>query len=381
MTSLPFVDLVTSHIFDEKDSVLVVGNELDNELAGIITNQPIIKTTGSDVSHIVDLLLKNIKIGILRIGSINDPDKAFNTYVDMVTEGGLIILDDPKRFESHLERIFLDEVIQVEKRISYLGKFSTVFSSDEMVIIRREAFESNISFAIVIPTYHRTNGRSRSSVERCLKSIAEQTYKKYKVFLIGDRYEKSNEFESFSEILPSSHIETINLPVAWERDNCKIGHNLWTIGGANAVNTGLNLAVEQGYTYYVHLDDDDFWHCFHLRNMAMAYTQFPKAYFVATHGYMNINAILPYMSDTLAYNNFNCRSGQLFHSSFGFRLDKFPLRYTQFDPNIIPEQLYPPADGAILEQVNRICLLNSYSVLAIPMITCFHVSQGEIFSR
>jgi hypothetical protein len=365
---------ITSYLQSQKGEILVVGNELNDCLENIISEK-ILRTNDSNLKSVMNLLLANTQLKILRIGNDINAENTFNTYINFVSEGGLIIIDNPQRLL--LENIVLDE--KIPSKITHLGRFKSIYSNDQMCIIRRESIASDIKFAIVIASYWRKNGKSKAYVERCLKHIGIQSYQNYKVFLMGDRYEKAEEFDDFRKLLPSEKLEIINLPIAMERDNCKIGYNLWHIGGANAVNTGINTAVKQGYIYYVHLDDDDYWHCFHLRNMVMAYEQFPEAYFVTSMGFMHETAILPKITNGLEYNNFQCRHGETFHSSFGFRLDKFPFRYIQLDLNV-PEVIFPPADAHMLGQINDSCRKNGYKVLAIPFITCFHDTQGTIFS-
>jgi hypothetical protein len=112
--------------------------------------------------------------------------------------------------------------------------------------------------------------------------------------------------------------------------------------------------------------------------MVMAYEQFPEAYFVTTKGFANKNKILPIMTD-LGYNNFPCRHWQVFHSAFGFRLDKFPFRYIKLDLN--NEIIYPAADGDMLDQISKSCTKNGYKTIGVPMITCFHDSERGVSTK
>jgi hypothetical protein len=198
------------------------------------------------------------------------------------------------------------------------------------------------------------------------------------VFLIGDKYEKPEEFEEFAKLLPPHQLQAINLPIALERENCKIPQNLWHIAGANSVNYGMELAQKQGYTYYVHLDDDDYWHTFHLRNVAAGYEQFPEACFVCTMGTTPDLKILPAIN-TLNYNNFPCTIGHVFHSSYGFRMDKIPFKYVTITPGE-PETLYPPADGDMLYRIGQHCLVNGYKTLAIPILSLFYDTHWGIMN-
>lgn len=121
-------------------------------------------------------------------------------------------------------------------------------------------------FGIVISTYRREDGNSPQFVERALNSIKQQTYQNYKVFLIGDKYEDSDEFQSFAKIIDSKQIYAENLPVAMERDTYKDVLNLWCSGGLYAFNHGTELAIKDGIDYIIRLDHDDWFEPTHLEN-------------------------------------------------------------------------------------------------------------------
>jgi glycosyltransferase involved in cell wall biosynthesis len=316
-----------------------------------------------NLNNLVGLVKSNLKVGILYIGAEAEPNDIINYYYGMVVDGGLIAVERKEKAQINFSEL--------------VGNFQIVYEDDSSIIYQRKPTNETISFAIVIATYYRRKGNTKAFLKRTLRSISKQTYQNFKVFLIGDHYINENdpqksetEFQEYKELLPSKQLHLENLPVAIERENCRIPGNLWSIGGANAMNHGLDLATKEGYTYYVHLDDDDLWNCFHLRNVAQTYQQFPEAAFVCTYGITQAGWLLPKVKG-LNYNNFKCASSGAFHSSFGFRLDLLPYRYTTFEQNR-PEITFPFADGDMLNRIG----ITSYKKIAIPIITCFHDYEG-----
>jgi glycosyltransferase involved in cell wall biosynthesis len=348
-----FCQLIQKNLSSPSGRLLILGEEGTDPLAGIVSRITYtFKEQLPDLKQTVDFVRTSTCFDLLRIGKNLNPISTFDYFYGFVSEGGLIVVDAPN-FSPPLS----------------LGRTSVIYQDKTKTLLRREPVEQKIKFAIVMATYYRKAGTSRAFVERSIKSIRDQTYQNFKLFLIGDKYEHEEEFTSFKELLPSDKIETVNLPIAWERENCKNRHSLWCVGGATAMNRGLDLAVEQGFTHYVHLDDDDYWHPFHLRNVAMGYTQFPEATFVCTSGVMVNHSILPAIKG-LGYNNFNCAACSVFHSAYGFRLDIHPYRY----PTYVIGQKEPttPADAVMLNLIGEACRRRDLKTLAIPLLTCLH---------
>src|SRR5665648_90881 len=326
--------------------IVIIGDETVHPLSSG-NYQKTIQHYGSlsdGVSKISDFIKSALKIDVLRISSQSNTNAVFDYYRGLISEGGLVVVDGQE---------FVPDTIS--------GTFTLIFRDDTAAIYRRESIVQDIPFAIVMATYHRTNGMTKRFVERSIASIANQNYKNYKLFLMGDRYENEVEFEEFKKLLPAERIQTVNLPVALERDTCKNKMNLWCIGGANAMNAGMDLAVDQGFKHYVHLDDDDYWHPSHLRNVATGYQQFPEATFICTYAMGPM--VLP-ITNGFRYDNFNCRGGSAYHSSFGFRLDLHPFRYATLQLGI-PEVPFNPADADLLNRVDENCKRNGYKTLAI----------------
>jgi len=184
-----------------------------------------------------------------------------------------------------------------------------------------------IKFGIVIATYYRKDKKTKKYLERCLNSIKNQTYSNYKIFLIGDDYEKLKELYEFSKMFPKEQILIENLPMALERSKYS-GSILWCTGGVNAFNNGIKLMEEEGLTYYVHMDHDDYWEKSHLETLANAYKNFPETDFIYTKARVfRLNQFIPIENMEPKINNLIPKGGNVIHSSVSFRLDKINQRY------------------------------------------------------
>ena len=111
-----------------------------------------------------------------------------------------------------------------------------------------------MKFGIVIAIYPRPDGKSPFYLQRCIDSVDSQTYKNYKLFVMGDKYGEKLE----------GNFEYEDLPYAYERDKYS-GGRLWCCGGLNATNHGIKKAKENSIDYIIMLDYDDFWEPNHLQ--------------------------------------------------------------------------------------------------------------------
>lgn len=263
------------------------------------------------------------------------------------------------------------EICQKIDQNSYICNFEIVKLNSSIRL--KKLCPSSINFGIVMATYKRNDGSTPSKISESLASINKQTYKNYKVFLIGDKYTDNIEFESFKQYLPPEKLEVENLPIAWERDNCKIRANLWTVGGAHAMNQGLRKIRHQNIRYYCHLDDDDYWHPNHLYNIACVYEKF-KVDFVTTLGILG-DHILPHYNG-FHINNYIPRGGTCFHSSQSWNIDTIPFEYTTVS-DFSQEQQMPPADSQMLSQIGESVRKNLIKSFVIQFISCFRKTEGD----
>lgn len=120
--------------------------------------------------------------------------------------------------------------------------------------------------AIVLATYFRPDGSTPRYLERALRSIENQTYKNYHIYVIGDNY---SDKEGLKKICAKfNQLTVVNIPFAQERDKYPFGdYRLFCAGGVTACNYGISLALKDGFEYICHLDHDDYWEPSHLKNI------------------------------------------------------------------------------------------------------------------
>lgn len=126
--------------------------------------------------------------------------------------------------------------------------------------------ENDIKFAIIIPVYQRADGKSFELVSRAIESILNQTYKNFKIYLIGDKYDDDIEFNRIVQQVPSDKIFSRNLEFAMERERYS-GFELWNVGGVNASNLAFNVIKEDLLDWVCFLDYDDYYLMNHLEVM------------------------------------------------------------------------------------------------------------------
>lgn len=121
--------------------------------------------------------------------------------------------------------------------------------------------------AVVTATYRKLDGSTRDQLSRALKSVRNQTYGNWKMFLIGDEYDDNDELMELSRIIPEDKLYVENLPEAVERRKYDYSM-LWCVGGTNANVTGIKKALEEGFDYVCILNHDDEFLPEHLQTIA-----------------------------------------------------------------------------------------------------------------
>ena len=246
--------------------------------------------------------------------------------------------------------------------------------------VETESFQdiSNIKFAIIMPTFNRSNGKSISYLNRSLDSIIKQKHKYWDIILVGDKFEPESLIidlvNSYQSNLNNNKIIYINNTKV-ERDYIKNKEILWYYAGATSVNIGLEYTRNNNYKYYCHLDDDDYWSDTHLLVLAKIYNQYPNCIFANTQS-TYINSFLPNEKYTLYENNRLPLSGKTIHSSISFRIDILPFYYTTRFEDI---RLEKPSDALLLDEIKKFLENNkNYSSIYIPVLSCFHDLEGEL---
>ena len=164
---------------------------------------------------------------------------------------------------------------------------------------------------VIMATYFRKNGTTKNLLSKALINLEAQTYKNFKLFLIGDHYDNNDEFEELCKSYKNEiyyknneeHYRCYNFP------KHKIHRN---IRGSLALKTGIEKAIEEKYDYYFHLDDDFTWIDTYIEVVVKHIKQFPLADFIFTKAYY-INTLLPKTNEiNIFYNNYIHHRGEDF---------------------------------------------------------------------
>jgi glycosyltransferase involved in cell wall biosynthesis len=241
--------------------------------------------------------------------------------------------------------------------------------------IIRESLEPTrkIEIAIVIPTYYRKDGNTYQYLKRALKSIKDQTYKNYKIYLIGDNYEHPEEVEEIIEKLNISKITFENLSFAKERQKYT-GRLLWSYGGVNAINHGISLALRENFEFICHLDHDDWWLENHLEEVYKCIIENKSDWVCTKSTFLNPYSFLPRITSDETYIPFLPRESSLIHSSVCMNFKKIPLFYR--DVYEETGKIGLPADADLWERCRIFLQDNNLKSYFINKITCRHDEEG-----
>ena len=237
--------------------------------------------------------------------------------------------------------------------------------------------KENINFAICISTYKRKNGNTLFYLTRCLDSVLKQTYKNWKLYVYGDKYEDENEFNKILSQIPQDKLVKHNMNIDLERQSLT-GHKLWATGGINTMNTMRQQALDDGFEWICHLDDDDFWHHERLSTINQMLNIFPEACFITNYSTWN-GTLLPALKQyNIHYNNLPIHGGCCIHSTFimnkRFLKDNRMKNIYEYKEN---EEL-EAGDWQTLENLKKYLINNpSEKILFIPSVLTFHPKEGE----
>lgn len=220
--------------------------------------------------------------------------------------------------------------------------------------------DDSIKFGIVMPTYkmktdgdvHTGRAKYITSIDvltDSINSIKNQSYKNWKLYLVGDAYEDDQEVKDLlSSLLKPEQYKYYNLPKPGERTQNITSEEKWMTGGISAMNKGLDLCQSDGIKYIARLDHDDKWKSNHLELLAKAYTQIPNLGFVFTQGRKNPDTaasskryfMMPDAKPSLEVNNKGYVNGSSAHSSVSWCpavIGKFRYRDANQQKNTNPK--------------------------------------------
>lgn len=230
-----------------------------------------------------------------------------------------------------------------------------------------------MKLSIVISTYYRKDGSTINYLKRALDSIFNQTHKDFKIYLIGDRYEKEDEINELVLKYDKEKLFFKNLDVAKERDFYKEKWALWSYGGVNAVNTGINISLSENNNYICHLDHDDYWSESHLDLINKCILETNSDWICTKSKYVG-NRVLPSVNSNEKYVSFLPLPQGLIHSSVCMNFESINLKYR----DIYNEtgKIGLPADAELWERCKSYIIQNNLKSTLINEITCYHIEEG-----
>lgn len=336
-----------------------------------------------------ELKRKNFKTDILFIDgdhSLSGVISDFNNYKDFVNPGGFIVFDDyndseyspdVKKAVDMLKPLFNDyDVIGDFENIQkvYPQNLSRI---NEFIVKKKEP--EDICFAICMATYQRKNYNSPFYLKRCLESIVNQSYSNWKLYVYGDKYEDDSEFNRIlSESVPPEKLVKKNMESAPERERLK-GAEFWRVGGVTTMNAARQRAMEDGFEWICHIDDDDYWHKEKLKTVNNVIRQLPKCCFLYSYSTITdrITDIFPktYIYH-LSYNSLG-REVEGIHSTFVFHkklLQQFKMKSFRENEHDVVEA----GDKQTRDFIREFLKNNpDENIVFIPSTLVHHPCEGE----
>jgi len=231
-----------------------------------------------------------------------------------------------------------------------------------------------MKLGIVIATYQKSDGSTPFLLKRAIESIKNQSYQDFTLIIIGDKYEDNDEFESICNDKDlEGKIIYENLSYAKEREKYSIGSKeLWSSGGVNARNIGVDVGLNLGLEYLCHLDHDDYWHPQHLEVINHAIETTQDASFICTCS-TYFNSHRPQVKLTNEIIPLEIKPGQQIHSSVCTNHKLIPLKYRDVYEETGKEYA---SDADMWERVGEYVKQNNLKTYLITSLTCFHPTEG-----
>lgn len=344
---------------------------------------------GNSNDHYIINRIQHLQVDILFIDgdhSYLGVWKDYINYSNLVKPNGYIVFDDYNDYDkSPMVKSAVDHITnQLRNDYEIIGTLKNIYkargleNTDQLgncFVIRKLDKEPgySIPIAIVIPTY-RKDDLTIVRLEKTLDSVFHQTYKNYKLFLIGDDYSHPEEIYKLLEKYPTEKVYFKNLPFSRERKYHPNKSTLWLYGGVNAVNTGIDIALENGYEYQAHLDHDDIWHNDHLQEIAKG-IEITGADFICTQGLHVDGRYLPFIFTTSEkYVQFYPMYNAIIHSTVCMNFNKIPLRYK--DLYLDKGVANFPADGEMWERTRKHILKNNLRSFCVNKVTVLHDTEN-----
>ena len=263
--------------------------------------------------------------------------------------------------------------IRYQVMLEDLYNLHVKYGNPTSIAIRNNLRYNRDTFAIIIPTYQRPDGRTPVLLKRALDSVFAQSYTNFKIYLIGDKYEDEQELSNLISQYPQKQIYYENLPIAKERSKYSMGsRELWCSGGVNATNYAIEKAMADRLQYACFIDHDDVWLPDHLQTVHDVIEQ-TSARWLCTKTAVNSLYFYPNITTENPMIEFLPLPEGVIKSSVCFDLQLIPTRFR----DVLAETgtLYP-ADADLWRRMREFITAFKLKSYYINTLTCTYLSGG-----
>jgi glycosyltransferase involved in cell wall biosynthesis len=236
-----------------------------------------------------------------------------------------------------------------------------------------------MTLPIVFPTYYRPDGKSGFYVRRLLDSIYNQTHQDFVVYMIGDKYYDGYEFTNIADSY-DDRLKAINLSYAKERDKYKDSFLLWNYGGVNAMNTGIEAAMGDGFTHICLQNHDDFYYPQYLESVNDCILETVADFVFCKAIYLNGNTFpSPPVPMGWKYFEHYPKFGELNTATVCMNFSKIPFLFRDVYELTMDGSM--PADGDLWERVRPYMLENGLKSVFINDVLVNHEEEKYLINN
>jgi glycosyltransferase involved in cell wall biosynthesis len=230
-----------------------------------------------------------------------------------------------------------------------------------------------MNIAVVIATYQRPDGRTPFYLNRTLASIDAQAWRDYRVYVVGDAY--ANDAELRAVVARYSQMVCHNLAHSPERERYGVGNmKMWCAGGVTAANTGIDMALSDGYQFVAHQGHDDTWEPNHLATLNNMIEVYQPVFCCTLSTYFGRH-ILPNLPANGAVLPFYPIDGGMIASSACVKYTDTRLRVMD---RLHVEGVMSPCDAYLWEQLRNELKANNKTGYITATVTCHHDEEGYV---
>ena len=306
-------------------------------------------------------------------------DYLFTSYMGLHGDCGYVRGVKNSIYRLHKDGIWtslgnIKQRIRYQEMLDNLYNLHLKYGTPKSAAVRKSSIWDKETFGIVLPTYQRKDGKTPELLNRALRSIFAQTYTKFKVYLIGDKYDNQVELSTIVSQYPAEHIYYENLSIAHERD--KYSDNpkaIWCSGGVFAHNYAISKIEEDKLRYVCFLDHDDQWLPNHLQILHDVIKETGANWLCTKTDVNNKIMYLPRITTDQPMVEFLPLAEGLIKSSSCFDVCTIPLRFR----DVLAEtgELFP-SDADLWKRMNSLIRTYGLKSYYINTLTCIYVSGG-----